>query len=43
MPQLAKRGKWVFGRLVVGPCNKIKLPPEARREPQGLTARCIDS
>jgi hypothetical protein len=32
MPQLAKRGKWVFGWVVVGKRRTITLPPEAYRE-----------
>jgi hypothetical protein len=32
MPQLAKRGKWVFGWVVVGSQRKIIIPPEAYHE-----------
>jgi len=32
MPQLDRRGKWVFGWVVVGPRREIAVPPEARRE-----------
>lgn len=32
MPQLAKRGKWVFGWVVVGKRRTITLPPAAYRE-----------
>jgi hypothetical protein len=32
MPQLTKRGKWVFGWIVVGSQRKIIVPPEAYRE-----------
>jgi len=32
MPQLEKRGKWVFGWVVVQPGIKITVPPEASRE-----------
>ncbi len=32
MPQLEKRGKWVFGWVVVQPRKKIAIPPEAYRE-----------
>ena len=32
MPQLAKRGKWVFGWVVVGPQSEIIIPPEAYHE-----------
>jgi hypothetical protein len=32
MPQLAKRGKWVFGWVVVGPQGEITIPPEAYHE-----------
>jgi bifunctional DNA-binding transcriptional regulator/antitoxin component of YhaV-PrlF toxin-antitoxin module len=32
MPQLTKRGKWVFGWVVVDRQRKITLPPEAYRE-----------
>jgi hypothetical protein len=32
MPQLEKRGKWVFGWVIVQPRNKITIPPEAYRE-----------
>ncbi|NTU63962.1 MAG: hypothetical protein HGB05_11335 [Chloroflexi bacterium] len=32
MPQLAPRGKWVFGWVVVGKRRTITLPPEAYRE-----------
>jgi bifunctional DNA-binding transcriptional regulator/antitoxin component of YhaV-PrlF toxin-antitoxin module len=32
MPQLAKRGKWVFGWVVVGKRRSITIPPEAYRE-----------
>jgi len=32
MPQLEKRGKWVFGWVVVQPGKKVAVPPEAYRE-----------
>jgi hypothetical protein len=32
MPQLAKRGKWVFGWVTVGGRRTITMPPEAYRE-----------
>jgi hypothetical protein len=32
MPQLEKRGKWVFGWVVVQAGKKITVPPEAYRE-----------
>lgn len=32
MPQLAKRGKWVFGWSTVSPDGKIYIPPEAYAE-----------
>jgi hypothetical protein len=32
MPQLEKRGKWVFGWVVVQPGIKITIPPEASGE-----------
>jgi hypothetical protein len=32
MPQLEKRGKWVFGWVVVQAGKKITIPPEAYRE-----------
>lgn len=32
MPQLEKRGKWVFGWVVVRAGKKIGVPPEAYRE-----------
>jgi len=32
MPQLAKRGKWVFGWVVVGRQRTITIPPDAYRE-----------
>jgi hypothetical protein len=32
MPQLAPRGKWVFGWVVVGKRRTITLPPQAHRE-----------
>jgi hypothetical protein len=32
MPQLAKRGKWVFGWVVVGKQRTITIPPDAYRE-----------
>ena len=28
MPQLVKRGKWVFGRVVVGKRRNITIPPD---------------
>jgi hypothetical protein len=32
MPQLEKRGKWVFGWIVVLTGKKVNIPPEAYRE-----------
>ena len=32
MPQLVKRGKWVFGWVIVGARQNVTIPPEAYRE-----------